>query len=108
MRRVFTLTALLVGLGLVGLVGGAALAQTGTCTVTCSNGQVLTCHPTSFCTTVPGSSINCDGTILRCPLSCEEQCDINYDNCNAGCDPQIPATCRICERAYNVCLNNCP
>jgi hypothetical protein len=107
MRRVFTLVALLAGLGLVGLVGGA-VAQINSCTVTCPSGQVLHCNPTSFCTSVPGTSINCDGTLMQCPLSCEEQCWVDFDNCNSGCDPQIPATCRICARSYTFCLNQCP
>ena len=108
MRRVLTLAALLLVLGLTGFLGGAAMAQSGSCTVTCPSGQVMTCYPTSYCTSVPGTSINCDGTTTYCPPSCEEQCEINYFNCSFGCDPSIPTTCRICDRAYNACLNNCP
>jgi hypothetical protein len=81
------------------------------CTTTCS-GSTLSCTPMSSCTSVPGSSITCDGVTTQCSYSnswcaCANPCQTNYENCIAGCDPSVPFTCRVCSRIRTFCLSDC-
>jgi hypothetical protein len=36
-----------------------------------------------------------------------EQCDINYSNCLASCEPCTSAALAFCENRYNRCLSTC-
>ena len=39
--------------------------------------------------------------------TCCSVCDTNFDNCNANCDPSVPASCRICANTYRICSTHC-
>lgn len=111
MRRLLILAGLLVTVALAISVGPTPALAVTSCTTTCS-GAGLFCAPVSSCTSVPGSSITCDGVTTTCSAAnswcaCSNQCDANYEACSFGCDPSIPVTCRVCDRVYNRCISNC-
>ncbi len=112
MRRLLILAGLVAVVALAASTGMTPPAQATTmCTTTCS-GSSLSCTPMSSCTSVPGTSITCDGVTTQCSASnswcaCANQCEANFESCNAGCDPSVPVTCRICDRTYNTCITHC-
>ncbi len=107
MRRLLVLAALLmVTFGFTQLNPVPAQAS-AYCSVTCPNGVVLKCCLSSgTCTSVPGDSINCNGTPQTCAaVSCELQCYGNYFSCSNSCT--TPLTCRLCDRSYDNCVASC-
>jgi hypothetical protein len=106
MRRLLILAGLLV-VALTTSMGVTSAHATSSCTTTCS-GSTLYCVPTGSCSSVPGTSITCDGVVTTCSAAnpwcaCANTCDVNLGNCNAGCSIR----CGLCETAYNNCLHSC-
>src|SRR5437764_938918 len=106
MRRVLVLFGLLAVVALASSVGVTTSAQAATmCTTSCSV-ATLSCNPVNSCTSVPGTSITCDGVTTQCSTadaycSCIAPCIANHDNCSETCNR--PITCRICDNTYNTC-----
>lgn len=107
MRKLLALTFLLIGtLGLPQLAPTPAQAS-GYCSVTCPSGAVLQCCVSSgTCTSIPGTSIDCNGVPQSCDaVDCEHTCYANYFSCSNTCS--TPLQCRWCERSYDNCVANC-
>jgi hypothetical protein len=108
MRKLLILAGLLVVLALVASTGMAPSAQATTmCTTTCPH-STLTCVPVTSCSSVPGTSITCDGVVTTCSASdswcaCSNHCLSNLNTCLDNCT----AACQICDRIYNTCINSC-
>ena len=78
------------------------------CNTTCSSGIQLRCCTSGTCSTVSGSSVNCNGTTLSCgPVdswsACRSVCFAN--DCTTTCE--FPFECRMCQRELNQCLSEC-
>ncbi len=106
MRRLLILAGLLV-VALTTSIGVTPAAAGGSCTTTCTS-ALLYCMPAVSCSSVPGTSITCDGVVTQCSAAnswcaCANTCDVNLGNCNAGCTLH----CNLCETAYNSCINSC-
>ena len=104
MRRLFTLSALLAVLAVALFIGSPPPLFATTCTTTCSV-ATLSCTPVSSCTSVPASSITCDGSTTACSTAdawcaCRAQCP----DCAFCSDP---FECRMCNRERTQCLDEC-
>lgn len=105
MRRLFNLTALLpvtAAAIFLGTVSPPLFATT--CTTHCS-AAALMCTPVSYCTSVPATSIDCDGTVTTCSVA-DPWCTCHYDcldTCDWACSMGL--ACQACLR--NCHQNNC-
>lgn len=108
MRRMAILAGLLVIVALASSMGATVSARAATmCTTSCPGGSTLSCTPTDSCTSVPGTSITCDGQEVSCGdadswCGCRNSCYHNYENCLASC--QTTLGCNACATARQYCL----
>lgn len=116
MKQVLLLSTLLaLGVCAYLLVPTIAQAQSGTCTVNCPGGSTLRCCLSSgTCSSVPGSSINCNGTTLSCGpadahRACLDQCWVAANECSADCasKPIVQICLGVCNYFYNQCISEC-
>jgi hypothetical protein len=67
----------------------------------------LSCTPVSSCTSVPGQSLTCDGTVTQCTYAdawcvCQDECSFH---CEYTCDHFGHPACGFC---INYCMStNC-
>lgn len=107
MRKLLVLV--LVGGFWGGLFDPTVARASAYCQVTCPSGLVLSCcTSTGTCTSTPGSSINCNGTIMNCgPASayddCLSECRERWYSCMNSCE----FTCGICDSKLAICENRC-
>lgn len=106
MRRLFVLSVLLAGVVWIHLFELDSAQASAFCSVTCPNGVVLTCClSTGSCTSVQGTSINCNGALMSCSHeACVNNCALNYESCLGGC---FGRSCRLCEVGFDACLSQC-
>lgn len=90
----FLLTAAL----LLGILCTPAFATT--CTTTCSV-STLSCTPVTYCTSVPGTSLDCDGVVTTCT-----EADA-FCTCQAECVSQCEFACELGPGACGFCMRNC-
>jgi hypothetical protein len=87
MRRLLTLTVLLPVTAAVIFLGMATTPLFATtCTTHCSVAG-LTCTPVNYCTSVPATSLDCDGTVTTCSVA-DAWCTCHYeciDSCEIAC-----------------------
>jgi hypothetical protein len=110
MRRLMTLAALLPVLTVAIILGvTTALPLYATmCTTNCSI-ATLSCTPVTSCTSVPGTSLTCDGVVTTCTVAdawcaCRQDCS-DYCNDVLDCGQYGPGACHTC---LNTCQNtNC-
>ncbi|HEX4961314.1 MAG TPA: hypothetical protein VF173_10785 [Thermoanaerobaculia bacterium] len=106
MRRLLILAGLLIVVVLAS-TGMVPSAEATTCTTTCSN-STLSCTPTTSCSSVPGTSLTCDGVVTQCSAAdpyctCADKCEDDLDVCLANCAP----SCNHCGVIHNLCLRQC-
>src|SRR3954451_9832823 len=106
MRRLLVLAGLLTVLALATSMDVTAYQSKTMCTTTCS-GATLSCTPVSSCTSVPGTSITCDGVTTQCSAAnswcdCSRSCEDALDTCLATC-----VNCHICGVIHTQCLASC-
>jgi hypothetical protein len=83
MRRLLTLSALLAVLSVTFFLATTTTPLFATtCTTNCSL-STLSCTPVNYCTSVPGTSLDCDGTVTTCAAA-DAWCAC-YANCDALC-----------------------
>ncbi len=110
MRRLLILAGLLTVVGLATSLGMTAQAVSS-CTTTCS-GATLFCAPVSSCSSVPGTSITCDGVTTSCSAAsswcaCSNTCETNYSRCLSNCSPTGPPRCSLCDSVHTSCISSC-
>lgn len=107
MRKLSILLALLTGTLALAQLGPAPASASAYCSVTCPSGIVLQCCLSSgTCTSVTGSSIDCNGTAQTCEdADCIRHCDDVHDECLRNCVTTLQ--CRGCDIWYNGCTQNC-
>ena len=110
MRRVLVLSGLVSALLLATYLGSPPSVQADPtyCTTTCSSGAVLTCCATTRCSTVAGTSVTCDGVVMRCSTVnpwylCKADCDEWAANCFDACE----FNCNACGHGYTLCIDRC-
>jgi hypothetical protein len=109
MRRLLTLSALLVVIAVALFVGTPTPLFATMCTTTCTH-ATLSCTPVNSCTSIAGTSIKCDGVTTTCTAAdqwclCELQCEDDRASCIDACELAIQ--CRGCNFAYNQCVSSC-
>lgn len=106
MKRLFVLSVLLAGVVGIDLFQPKSAQASAFCSVNCPSGIVLTCClSTGSCTSIPGTSVNCNGALLSCSNeACTNNCILNYESCLGGC---VGRTCRLCETGFDACLSQC-
>lgn len=103
MRRLLFVAVVLSVVTLVSSLGPASVEAT-TCTTTCSRGT-LSCTPTTSCSSVPGTSLTCDGVVTTCSTA-NPWCDC-IANCGDCTECVGYVACQICANNLNSCRNNC-
>jgi hypothetical protein len=106
MRKPLILAALSMVLTVAIFLGTPRPLFATTCTTNCSV-STLSCTPVSYCTSVPATSLDCDGTVTTCSAadawcSCQAEC---FDTCDAICSGSHPTLCGFCMR--NCRQTNC-
>src|SRR5215218_4840683 len=107
--RFVNLAALVLALLLVNVLGLPPSVQADSmCSTVCSSGATLTCCTTGTCSTVNGTSVTCNGVVLKCSTvapwyACKAQCQANRDACAENCE----SNCNLCGSLYSYCLNQC-
>jgi hypothetical protein len=106
-RKLSILLVLLTGTLALAQVGPVPASASAYCSVTCPSGIVLQCCLSSgTCTSVTGTSIDCDGTPQTCEAAdCARHCEDAYDNCLHSCFGTL--SCRACEISYSSCTQRC-
>lgn len=99
MRKLLTLALLLPVITAAILLSTPPLFAT-TCTTTCSY-STLSCTPTNYCTSVPATSLDCDGTVTTC-----NDADA-FCLCQADCIEACDFACSIGPSACGLCMRNC-
>lgn len=46
------------------------------------------------------------GSNARAAISCQ-QCEDNFDQCQANCPDELPHGCNWCSNVYRNCIKNC-
>ena len=102
MQRFLTLAVLLAVLTVVIFLGLTTPPLFATmCTTTCSV-STLSCTPVNYCTSVPGQSINCDGTVTTCSAA-DAWC-----TCAVAHEEQCSEACPRGGVCYHFCIvTNC-
>lgn len=101
MRRLFTLAALLAAVSAAIFLSTTTAPLFATdCNTTCSV-STLHCSPVNYCTSVPATSLDCDGTVTTCSAAdawCV--CAVNHEE---QCDEACPG-----PNCYHACIqSNC-
>src|SRR6185312_1272321 len=100
MRRLLILAALLPITTAAIFLGLTTPLFATSCTTTCQV-TTLSCTPVSSCTSVPATSLNCDGTVTTCSAA-DAWC-----NCTADCAETCDFACSLGPGACGICVRNC-
>lgn len=107
MRKLSILLVLLTVTLALAPLGPVPASASAYCSVTCPSGIVLQCCLSSgTCTSITGTSIDCNGTAQTCEAAdCDRNCENNHDSCLFSCFGTLE--CRACDIIYNNCVQNC-
>ena len=103
MKRFLMLTLALLAVVLASSLGPAPV-EAATCTTNCSY-ATLTCNATTSCSSVPATSLTCDGTVTQC--SAANSWCLCIANCHDCTECEGYAACQLCLRNWNTCTSNC-